>query len=149
MSAHAAGRESELARIVKSPCRKYPHVLSVEAVLPLQTCFVLLSSCRYDHVAVGTGTVVNKTAIKQYQQATRDRSKVKTEGGKIIRWECHVTGQSGASCANVLVPAKLMFNGPGLALNARAAQSVKPGHSQTSDVRFCFSVAVCHSSIML
>ena len=33
----------------------------------------------------GTGTVVNKTGIKQYQQATRDRSKSKTEGGKIIR----------------------------------------------------------------
>ncbi len=31
---------------------------------------------KYDHVAVGTGTVVNKTAIKQYQQATRDRSSV-------------------------------------------------------------------------
>lgn len=28
---------------------------------------------KYDHVAVGTGTVVNKTAIKQFQQATRDR----------------------------------------------------------------------------
>ena len=37
----------------------------------------------------GTGTVVNKTGIKQYQQATRDRSKVKTEGGKIIRVEAH------------------------------------------------------------
>jgi geranylgeranyl reductase len=33
--------------------------------------------------------VVNKTAIKQYQQATRDRAKVKTEGGKIIRVEAH------------------------------------------------------------
>ena len=44
---------------------------------------------KYDHVAVGTGTVVNKTAIKQYQQATRDRSKGKTEGGKIIRVEAH------------------------------------------------------------
>ena len=44
---------------------------------------------RYDHVAVGTGTVVNKTSIKQYQQATRDRSSVKTEGGKIIRVEAH------------------------------------------------------------
>lgn len=32
---------------------------------------------KYDHVAVGTGTVVNKTAIKKYQQATRDRSKVR------------------------------------------------------------------------
>lgn len=40
-------------------------------------------------VGPGTGTVVNKTAIKQYQQATRDRSKVKTEGGKIIRVEAH------------------------------------------------------------
>jgi geranylgeranyl reductase len=47
---------------------------------------------KYDHVAVGTGTVVNKTAIKQYQQATRDRAKVKTEGGKIIRW---VGGRGG------------------------------------------------------
>jgi len=44
---------------------------------------------KYDHVAVGTGTVVNKTAIKQYQQATRDRAQVKTEGGKIIRIEAH------------------------------------------------------------
>jgi geranylgeranyl reductase len=44
---------------------------------------------KYDHVAVGTGTVVNKTGIKQYQQATRDRSKSKTEGGKIIRVEAH------------------------------------------------------------
>jgi len=44
---------------------------------------------KYDHVAVGTGTVVNKTAIKQYQQATRDRASAKTEGGKIIRVEAH------------------------------------------------------------
>lgn len=44
---------------------------------------------KYDHVAVGTGTVVNKTAIKQYQQATRDRSEAKTRGGKIIRVEAH------------------------------------------------------------
>jgi geranylgeranyl reductase len=42
---------------------------------------------KYDHVAVGTGTVVNKTAIKQYQQATRDRAKAKTAGGQIIRVE--------------------------------------------------------------
>ncbi|MEW5314294.1 MAG: hypothetical protein WDW38_005802 [Sanguina aurantia] len=45
---------------------------------------------KYDHVAVGTGTVVNKTAIKQYQQATRDRAQVGPlinggSGGKIIR----------------------------------------------------------------
>ena len=39
--------------------------------------------------SAGTGTVVNKTAIKQYQQATRDRSAVKTAGGQIIRVEAH------------------------------------------------------------
>ena len=33
--------------------------------------------------------MVNKTAIKQYQQATRDRSSVKTGEGKIIRVEAH------------------------------------------------------------
>eukprot|EP00217_Crustomastix_stigmatica_P003958 CAMPEP_0183792036 /NCGR_PEP_ID=MMETSP0803_2-20130417/2289_1 /TAXON_ID=195967 /ORGANISM="Crustomastix stigmata, Strain CCMP3273" /LENGTH=462 /DNA_ID=CAMNT_0026036377 /DNA_START=53 /DNA_END=1441 /DNA_ORIENTATION=- len=44
---------------------------------------------KYDHVAVGTGTVINKTAIKQYQKATRDRSAPKCAGGKIIRVEAH------------------------------------------------------------
>ena len=44
---------------------------------------------KYDHVAVGTGTVINKTAIKQYQQATRDRAGVKCAGGSIIRVEAH------------------------------------------------------------
>lgn len=44
---------------------------------------------KYDHVAVGTGTVINKTAIKQYQQATRDRAAKRIEGGKIIRVEAH------------------------------------------------------------
>merc|ERR1711966_444361 len=28
---------------------------------------------KYDHVGVGTGTVVNRPAIKQYQKAIRDR----------------------------------------------------------------------------
>lgn len=44
---------------------------------------------KYDHVAVGTGTVINKTAIKQYQKAIRDRSEPKCAGGKIIRVEAH------------------------------------------------------------
>lgn len=42
-----------------------------------------------DHVAVGTGTVINKPGIKQYQLATRNRAKEKIEGGKIIRVEAH------------------------------------------------------------
>jgi len=44
---------------------------------------------KYDHVAVGTGTVVNKTQIKQYQTAMRKRAEEKCEGGKIIRVEAH------------------------------------------------------------
>lgn len=44
---------------------------------------------KYDHVAVGTGTVIKKNAIKQYQEATRIRASTKTEGGKIIRVEAH------------------------------------------------------------
>ena len=42
-----------------------------------------------DHVAVGTGTVVNKPSIKKYQTATRNRAKDKIAGGKIIRTEAH------------------------------------------------------------
>lgn len=42
-----------------------------------------------DHVAVGTGTVINKPAIKKYQTATRLRAKDKIAGGKIIRVEAH------------------------------------------------------------
>jgi geranylgeranyl reductase len=38
---------------------------------------------------LGTGTVVNKTAIKTYQAAIRKRAEDKTAGGKIIRVEAH------------------------------------------------------------
>lgn len=44
---------------------------------------------KYDHVAVGTGTVINRPAIKQYQQAIRDRAAHRLEGGKIIKVEAH------------------------------------------------------------
>lgn len=44
---------------------------------------------KYDHVGVGTGTVVNRPAIKQYQKAIRDRCSEKIEGGKIIKVEAH------------------------------------------------------------
>mmetsp|Transcript_5731 Transcript_5731/g.20868 ORF Transcript_5731/g.20868 Transcript_5731/m.20868 type:complete len:225 (-) Transcript_5731:163-837(-) len=44
---------------------------------------------KYDHVAVGTGTVINKTKIKDYQIATRNRSAPKIAGGKIIKVEAH------------------------------------------------------------
>ena len=42
---------------------------------------------KYDHVGVGTGTVVNRPAIKQYQKAIRERAGSKIEGGKIIKVE--------------------------------------------------------------
>lgn len=44
---------------------------------------------KYDHVGVGTGTVINRPAIKKYQKAIRDRAAVRLEGGKIIRVEAH------------------------------------------------------------
>lgn len=42
-----------------------------------------------DHVAVGTGTVINKGDIKKLQTATRLRARDKILGGKIIRVEAH------------------------------------------------------------
>ena len=44
---------------------------------------------KYDHVGVGTGTVVNRPAIKQYQKAIRERAGEKITGGKIIKVEAH------------------------------------------------------------
>jgi len=44
---------------------------------------------KYDHVGVGTGTVVNRPAIKDYQKAIRDRAGEKIAGGKIIKVEAH------------------------------------------------------------
>lgn len=44
---------------------------------------------KYDHVGVGTGTVINRPAIKKYQKAIRERAAVRLEGGKIIKVEAH------------------------------------------------------------
>ena len=44
---------------------------------------------KYDHAGVGTGTVMNRPAIKQYQKAIRDRAGDKIAGGKIIKVEAH------------------------------------------------------------
>merc|ERR1712106_991666 len=44
---------------------------------------------KYDHVGVGTGTVKNRPAIKQYQKDIRERAGAKIEGGKIIKVEAH------------------------------------------------------------
>merc|ERR1719373_1466779 len=42
-----------------------------------------------DHVAVGTGTVVDKRGIQMYQQGIRDRAKNRIAGGEILRVEAH------------------------------------------------------------
>ena len=42
-----------------------------------------------DHVAVGTGTVVDKEGIQRYQQGIRERPAPRIEGGDIIRAEAH------------------------------------------------------------
>merc|ERR1719191_1478032 len=44
---------------------------------------------KYDHVGVGTGTVVNRPAIKEYQKAIRERAGDKIKDGKIIKVEAH------------------------------------------------------------
>jgi geranylgeranyl reductase len=44
---------------------------------------------KYDHVGVGTGTVMNRPGIKGYQKAIRDRAGDKIAGGKIIKVEAH------------------------------------------------------------
>lgn len=44
---------------------------------------------KYDHVAVGTGTVVNRPGIKGYQTAIRERARAKLEGGELIKVEAH------------------------------------------------------------
>merc|ERR1719158_460927 len=42
-----------------------------------------------DHVAVGTGTVIDKSGIKLYQKGIRERAAPRIEGGEIIRVEAH------------------------------------------------------------
>eukprot|EP00746_Dinoflagellata_sp_MGD_P158042 gnl/MRDRNA2_/MRDRNA2_86372_c0_seq3.p1 gnl/MRDRNA2_/MRDRNA2_86372_c0~~gnl/MRDRNA2_/MRDRNA2_86372_c0_seq3.p1 ORF type:complete len:594 (+),score=131.08 gnl/MRDRNA2_/MRDRNA2_86372_c0_seq3:157-1782(+) len=44
---------------------------------------------KYDHVGVGTGTVINRPAIKDYQNALRDRVGDKIKDGKLIKVEAH------------------------------------------------------------
>jgi len=45
---------------------------------------------KYDHVAVGTGTMqVNKAKIKQFQAGIRQRAARRLEGGEIIKIEAH------------------------------------------------------------
>ncbi len=44
---------------------------------------------KYDHVGVGTGTVINRPAIKQYQNAIRERAAHRLEGGKVVKVEAH------------------------------------------------------------
>merc|ERR1719160_436546 len=44
---------------------------------------------KYDHVGVGTGTVINRPAIKDYQDALRERVGDKIKGGKLLKVEAH------------------------------------------------------------
>merc|ERR1712151_1009947 len=44
---------------------------------------------KYDHVAVGTGTVIDKKGIQKYQQGIRERAAPRIVGGEIIRVEAH------------------------------------------------------------
>merc|ERR1719463_183040 len=44
---------------------------------------------KYDHVGVGTGTVVDKMGIKKYQDGIRKRAEPFIKGGKVIKVEAH------------------------------------------------------------
>lgn len=44
---------------------------------------------KYDHVGVGTGTVIDKPNIKRYQEGIRQRAAPKIAGGKVIKVEAH------------------------------------------------------------
>ncbi|KAK4536485.1 hypothetical protein CDCA_CDCA08G2510 [Cyanidium caldarium] len=44
---------------------------------------------KYDHVGVGTGTVIDRPHIKKYQQGIRDRAAEKIRGGRVIKVEAH------------------------------------------------------------
>eukprot|EP00871_Galdieria_phlegrea_P005319 jgi/Galph1/5789/GphlegSOOS_G4446.1 len=44
---------------------------------------------KYDHVGVGTGTVIDRSAIKKYQSAIRTRAASKLVGGHVIKVEAH------------------------------------------------------------
>ncbi|CEL99921.1 unnamed protein product [Vitrella brassicaformis CCMP3155] len=44
---------------------------------------------KYDHVGVGTGTVINRPAIKEYQKAIRDRAAERLRGGELLKVEAH------------------------------------------------------------
>ena len=63
---------------------------------------------QYDHVGVGTGTVVNRPAIKQYQKAMRDRCASKIEGGKIIKVRTRAPAEPlPAPSAHILTPTRM------------------------------------------
>jgi geranylgeranyl reductase len=44
---------------------------------------------KYDHVGVGTGTVINRPAINDYQNALRERVGDKIKDGKLLKVEAH------------------------------------------------------------
>jgi len=67
-----------------------------------------------DHVAVGTGTVVDKKGIQKYQQGIRDRAATRIEGGDIIRQRGSNNGQTWSKSFwendLILCPATLVHN---------------------------------------
>ncbi|CAI9104894.1 OLC1v1003685C1 [Oldenlandia corymbosa var. corymbosa] len=44
---------------------------------------------KYDHVAVGTGTVCSKKDLKLFQRGVRERARSKIQGGRVIKVEAH------------------------------------------------------------
>merc|ERR1719166_183764 len=69
-----------------------------------------------DHVAVGTGTVVDKKGIQKYQKGIRERAAPRIEGGEILRVEAHPIPEhprprrtnDRASCLRPSLPQQLL-----------------------------------------
>ncbi len=67
---HTTNQPQERIRIPDDKMKYYENLAEMYVGDDVSPDFYGWVFPKYDHVAVGTGTVVNKTAIKQYQQAS-------------------------------------------------------------------------------
>jgi geranylgeranyl diphosphate/geranylgeranyl-bacteriochlorophyllide a reductase len=80
----------ERIRIPDSKMAYYEDLAEMYVGDDVSTDFYAWVFPKYDHVAVGTGTMhINKASIKQLQAGIRARAARKLEGGKIIKVEAH------------------------------------------------------------
>ncbi|MGF1512124.1 MAG: geranylgeranyl reductase, partial [Elainellaceae cyanobacterium] len=80
----------ERIRLPKDKMARYENLAEMYVGDDVSTDFYGWVFPKYDHVAVGTGTMrVNQASIKQLQVGLRKRAARKLEGGKVIKVEAH------------------------------------------------------------